>query len=133
MSAPTPITVIAIDDDADDLYMLERALAKVPLPLDILRFPTPDEAAEFFVKLAASDLPAPLDVVVFCDIKMPRINGFEIVEHLRSHKKFDGFRVYMLSSSNEPVDRSQAAGLGADGYYQKFPSVTVLTDLLTPR
>ena len=80
-----------------------------------------DDAVRHFARLCENQLFEPPACVVFCDIKMHRLNGFEVLRWLRAEPKLSGIRVVMLSGSNEEVDRERAAALGASEYLVKFP------------
>jgi CheY-like chemotaxis protein len=117
-----PICAILIDDDPDVLFLVERALKRTGRPVEVMAFACPQEALEFFERLAASDFPLPDPTIVFCDIRMPAINGFDVIERIRAIQKFDGLRIYLISMSFQLVDRARAVAVGVDGHLDKFPS-----------
>jgi CheY-like chemotaxis protein len=114
--------VVLVDDNEDDLFFIERELRKTELPLDLWRFDRPEEAKNFFTALLGSEFTVPKDLVIFCDIKMPRISGFELMAWLKQETRFHGARIYFLSGSNEPGDRDRARALQVAGYCVKFPT-----------
>jgi CheY-like chemotaxis protein len=67
---------------------------------------------------------------VFCDIKMPHRNGFEVLRWFRQQEKLAPIRFVMLSGSNETVDHERARELGADQYLVKFPPEKIFADLI---
>lgn len=119
-----------IDDDPDDRYLIEYGLKKTGVPIEVLSFADAEDALEFFERVARSSFPLPETLIVFCDVSMPRMNGFEVIERIRAQPKFDGARVYVLTTSTRPTDQEQAKAVGADGYLVKFPSTDIFAEVL---
>src|SRR5262249_44129110 len=59
--------------------------------------------------------------LVLLDINMPRMDGFELLERMRTEKMLDRVAVVMCSTSTYDEDISRAAALGASGYLTKPP------------
>jgi CheY-like chemotaxis protein len=124
------VMVVLIDDNPEDLFLVERAIGKTDLPLEVLPFESGEAAQEFFAHVDRATLPLPREIVILCDIKMPGVSGFDFVGWLKSKSRFGGARVYMVSGSNDPQDRAQAAELKVDGYCLKFPEPSVLRRII---
>lgn len=60
-------------------------------------------------------------MLAFVDLKMPFLNGFEVLEWIRENREFDRLCVVVLSSSSEPADVERAYAGGANGYLVKPP------------
>lgn len=66
-------------------------------------------------------------LLVLLDLKMPKINGFEVLEHMRTHEPCKSIPVVIFSSSREESDLAHAYGSGANGYVVKplnYPQYT---------
>jgi CheY-like chemotaxis protein len=61
----------------------------------------------------------PLPSLVLLDLKMPRLNGFEVLSWLRQQEPFRRVPVVVLTSSNHQVDVKRAYDLGANSYLIK--------------
>ncbi len=122
--------MIVVDDDPDDLFVFQWILKKTGVPVEIVPFTSSVEAADFFSRVARSRLPCPEDTIIFSDVKMPGLTGFDLLQQIRAHPEFRTTPVFMISGANEPLDRDQSHQLGANGYFQKFPTVTEFTELL---
>src|ERR1044071_3344582 len=72
----------------------------------------------------------PLPGCMFLDLKMPFVNGFEVLEWLRVQPAISDLNVVVLTSSPEARDRQRAAELGAKGYIVKPPSPQTLIEVL---
>lgn len=110
-----PIPVLIVDDSSSDRYLLTRDLQQIGLGDDIHEAVDGLEAFEFLAeydenkaKLGERFPP----VVIFLDINMPRMNGFEFLERfadLRSHAdKYDTMVVLMVSSSAHLKEKEAA-------------------------
>lgn len=68
---------------------------------------------------------------IFLDIKMPLQSGFDVLKWMRAEKSFDGTAAVIMSFSSEPSDIEMARSLGANAYFEKFPSEEQLLKLLS--
>ncbi len=72
----------------------------------------------------------PLPSVLLLDLKMPRLNGFEVLQWVRQESPFPYLPVVVLTVSEELRDISKAYALGANSFLIKPPSVGDLRDML---
>ena len=72
----------------------------------------------------------PLPCVIITDLKMPKLNGFELLKWLSHRPEFDRVPKLVLSSSSEQRDRDQAASLGTCGYFVKPGAIDDLVKLV---
>jgi chemosensory pili system protein ChpA (sensor histidine kinase/response regulator) len=54
-----------------------------------------------------------------CDIEMPRLDGYGVLEALRSHEDFEDLPILMLTSRRSDKHRMLAMNLGASAYFSK--------------
>jgi chemotaxis family two-component system response regulator Rcp1 len=90
------------------------------LPIDVHVVPDGQRAIDF-IDQSDKDPNAPCPHVLLLDINLPKADGFEVLRRLRESERCGKVPVLMISSSDSPSDRSQAAKLGA-GYFRKPPS-----------
>jgi CheY-like chemotaxis protein len=123
------LPVVVIDDNPDDVFLITRLLTKTALRNPRLEFTNPDEAVRYFLGMEEKhQTPAAL---VFCDIKMPVTDGFDVLAQLRELKTCLSLPIYMLSGSALEADKIKAADLGANGYLVKFPELDVLNNIVS--
>jgi two-component system response regulator len=119
--------VVLIDDNPDDLLLMKRALVKAGAANPIHTFPHAVPALQFLAaELATPPHPASCGAVVFCDLKMPDVDGFDFLRRIRAEKFSAAIRVIIVSGCALESDVEQARELGADGYLEKMPAGEVL-------
>jgi CheY-like chemotaxis protein len=87
------------------------------------------QAVEFLRNALGSDEQS-LPQTVFLDLKMPVLNGFEVLDWMRTQTFPATIQVIVLSGSEHPNDKDRAARLGAMDYLVKPVKVTDLHRLL---
>ena len=122
--------ILLIDDSHEDLFLCKRLLARAGVTHPIV---TVDGGEEAIVFLRAAVLPesnALLPLVIFCDVKMPGHNGFDVLRWIRSQRQLDRVPVYILSGADLESDGARAKELGASAYLVKFPTPDVFQRLI---
>ena len=131
MAAKTsPSVILVAEDDADDLYLLRRLLNKAGIKKPVISCRNGDEVISFLAAAAANREKAVRPCLVFLDIKMPKLDGFEVLRWIRKHATLRSLPVVMLSGSDEPQDIALATELGANRYLIKHPSSDVIAELV---
>jgi DNA-binding response OmpR family regulator len=105
------------EDNLPDAILVREAIKMENLPLEVHIAPDGERAIELLVN-AETDPDAPCPDVLLLDINLPRIDGFEVLRRVRASGKFKDVPVIVITSSDSPADRSEAARLGAR-YFQK--------------
>jgi CheY-like chemotaxis protein len=112
--------ILAVDDSDDDLYLLQRAFRKIGSFAPVLTVPDGEQAIAYFKGEAPfadrQQFPRP-DLVVL-DLKMPKMDGFEVLEWLRDHPQ-EHCRIVVFTSSLDDADRHRALDLGAHAFSVK--------------
>lgn len=113
-SLPQPI--LLVEDNPVDLDLTQRAFARRRFgnPVQVAR--DGEEALAWIGRWEAGE---PLPAVILLDIKLPRVNGLEVLRRLKSHGRFRTIPVVMLTSSSENTDLRTAYELGANSYIVK--------------
>jgi DNA-binding response OmpR family regulator len=105
-----------VEDSDDDAFFFARRLKKTTHVCDLRHVLNGAKAIELFsCKTEEAFLPQ----IVFIDLKMPIVSGFDLLEWMNAAKLPAGIDVYVLSGSNDTKDRSRASLLGATGYLVK--------------
>jgi len=130
--SPNEIVILLAEDDPNDVFFMQRALAKagINLPLHVVR--NGQEALEYLGGLGKfSDRAVfPLPSLLLLDLKMPFVDGFEVLAWARAQSALKQLPVVVLTSSAEDRDRQRAAELGANAYFVKPPTREMVTEIL---
>lgn len=115
--------IIAVDDNEDDNFMFARLLRRTGLGVPVETIENGEEATERIRQLLSAGTPP---LICFLDIKMPGLNGFDVLGWIRGQPALDQVPVIMLSSSDEAQDLRKAAKRGAQCFLKKHPSADEL-------
>jgi DNA-binding NtrC family response regulator len=119
----TPIqNILLIDDDIDDCDVFGQALQLVSNSLQ-LSYIHQSEAVLTAIAAFQPDL-------IFLDINLPRISGFDCLNEIQKSGKFANIPIIMYSSSDNPKEVHAAYGLGATLYFRKPSNFTQLVQSL---
>ena len=125
-------TILLVEDDANQVFLFERAFRKAQLtnPLCVAR--DGQEAIDFLNHQSnfsdRTHQPAPRFVLL--DLKMPRKNGFEVLEWIRQQPALKQLIVVVLTSSNLEADINRAYDLGTNSYLVKPGDFEALIELV---
>jgi CheY-like chemotaxis protein len=113
--------VLLVEDSPDDAALIQRAFKKSKITAQVMVARDGVEALDYLLAsgvYGARD-PDAMPTVVLLDLKMPKLDGFEVLRRLRSERRTAVLPVVMLSSSNEEQDIARAYTLGANSYVRK--------------
>jgi DNA-binding response OmpR family regulator len=111
------VFIVLVDDNPADVLLVREALSWHDVKSDLLVARDGDEAIRVLDEIDSHGLPCP-DLVVL-DLNLPRKNGFEVLQRIRSAGRCRTSPVAILSSSDALSDRKRADLLGASQYFQK--------------
>lgn len=114
------ITVMVVDDEPQIL-----TLVRVTLEDERLRIV---EAADGEEAIAVAEREVP--ELILLDVRMPRLDGFEVCRRLRQDARFHRTKIVMLTASGQERDRSRGLAAGADDYLTKPFSPLALLSLV---
>lgn len=115
------LRILIAEDEADDVTLLQRAFSKADTQAPVRFVRDGQEAIDYLQGVPPfEDRDAhPLPTMLVIDLKMPRMDGFEVLEWLRRHTELARPFIVVLTSSEQPGDVHRAYSLGADSYHVK--------------
>jgi CheY-like chemotaxis protein len=109
---------LLVEDSEDDAFFFKRTFQKSGVTCSLCHVTNGAEAVDFLENARSSE-PQNLPFAIFLDLKMPVLNGFEVLEWMRTQAFPSSIHVIVLSGSDYPEDKERAAGLGATDYLVK--------------
>ncbi len=109
----TSRSILLVEDNPDDEKLIIRALRRSNIANDIQVAHNGEEA----LNILFSDVPLP--AVVLLDIKLPKIDGLEVLRRLRASDRTRLLPIVVLTSSSEERDIIDSYNLGANSYVRK--------------
>ena len=120
--------LLLAEDSAHDVYFFERAVKRSGVECSLRH--VSDGAAAIQVLRESAAGQAGLPDLIFLDLKMPVMSGFEVLEWLREQTYNASIPVIVLSGSDQQADRERAVNLGAAAYLVKPISPETLSACL---
>jgi two-component system, response regulator len=109
--------VLLVEDSATDGKLLLRAFGKWNVVNEITVVRDGVEALDFLHGSGFEGRPLPS--LVLLDLKLPRIDGLEVLRRIREHERTRRVPVVVLTSSREDEDIMRSYALGANAYVRK--------------
>ena len=120
----TSAEILLVDDDRDDVEVALRAVRRESLDVRVRVASDGGEALELLgIGANGGGAPGLAPRVVFLDLKMPRVDGWEVLEKLRGHPATQRLPVVVLSWSGQQRDVERCYELGANSYLVKRTDV----------
>jgi CheY-like chemotaxis protein len=123
--------ILLVDDDPAGTELTLAALAIVDPSVSVASVADGEEALDYLFRRGAFAGRDPADPdVVLLDLKMPKVDGHEVLRQIRAEPRLRPLRVIVLTSSDRERDRALSRELGTDGYMVKPASIVDLIDEL---
>lgn len=121
MNIENSVEILLVEDNMSDAELTIRALKKKNLANNLVHLKDGAQALDF---IFAQGLYADRDLlktpkVILLDIKMPKVNGIEVLARIRSDERTKKIPVVMLTSSKEDPDIDECYRLGVNSYIVK--------------
>jgi CheY-like chemotaxis protein len=116
----TPKKILFVEDNANDIELTLTALEEYGLANEVVVVNDGEEALEYLrSKGKFADRPQGLPVVVMLDVKLPKVDGLQVLREMRADPFLKTIPVVMLSSSREEKDLLASYALGTSAYVVK--------------
>lgn len=108
--------ILLVEDNPVDIDLTRRAFKRRGLlsPLQVAR-----DGEDALERLEGWEHGQPVPAVILLDLKLPRVDGLEVLRRIRAHPRFGTLSVVVLTSSAETSDVQAAYAAGASSYIVK--------------
>lgn len=114
-------TVLLVDDDENDALLMQTAFQRAHFHPSLTVLTDGEQAIEYLKgdgEYGNRNL-HPWPCVMVLDLKMPKTNGFEVLQWAKDQRDLPHFPIIVMSSSSLQEDVQKAMSLGADSYIVK--------------
>jgi CheY-like chemotaxis protein len=108
------VNILLVEDDEVDVMNVKRAFSKNNIKNDLYVAGNGVEALDMLRTVIN-----PLPKIIILDINMPKMNGIEFLEELRSDENLKNILVFVMTTSNQDGDKIDAYNLNVAGYILK--------------
>ncbi|MBK8662519.1 MAG: response regulator [Ignavibacteriales bacterium] len=117
----TPVEILIVEDNPNDATLMLRALRKNHVSNNIKICEDGEEALNFLFSKGEFEGESILSTlkVIFLDLKLPKINGLEVLKEIRENESTHKMPVVVVTSSKEDPDIKAAYELGVNSYVVK--------------
>ena len=110
-------SILLVEDNPDDEALTIMALRKCGVVNEIVVKRDGAEAVSYLTQPVSADSPRP--ALVLLDLKLPKINGLEVLQQIRAIENTKLIPVVVLTTSNEDEDIVRSYSYGANSYVRK--------------
>jgi CheY-like chemotaxis protein len=121
-----PARIMLVEDSEGDVYIFQRAIRDAKILNDVLVFRDGKAALEHLM-----DQENPLPGIVFLDINMPMVSGFDVLKQLKAEPRLARIPVVMLTISQEEEDIIRSYDYGAVSFVTKTVRPENLLDIVS--
>ncbi len=114
------IPILLVEDDENDILITKRAFERYNLKNTLMVVRNGEEALDFIYQRGDyNDKSIPAPGLILLDINMPKMNGIEVLRHLKNDPDKKKIPVVMLTTSRREQDRIESYNLGVNSYIVK--------------
>ena len=125
-------TILLVEDNPDDIELTLRSLKKHNISNELIVKRDGQEALDYLFSEGAyaGGSANPQPTLILLDIKLPKLNGLEVLKRIRSDERTRTLPVVILTSSNEERDVIDGYNNGCNSYIRKPIDFTEFSDAI---
>ena len=128
VEANVDINVLLVEDNNGDVLLLKEACLRASLPYRLTRVYDGMEALEQLEQVRRKDTPA-FDLIIL-DLNLPRMDGREVIQHVRADVALTAIPLVILTSSISDQDVAISNGYPLEAYFVKPPTFNELVQVV---
>ena len=112
--------ILLVEDNVSDIELTRRALRKSHIANELVAVEDGQEALDYlFGNAEGAKKEKPLPTLILLDLKLPRVDGLQVLREIRAHETTKRLPVVILTTSSEEHDIIESYNLGANSYIRK--------------
>jgi CheY-like chemotaxis protein len=111
--------ILLVEDNPKDVLLTERAFKQSKIANELRVVRDGAEALEYLLGPGAGTAASPAPALVLLDLKLPKVDGLEVLRRIRQDERTRLLPVVILTSSDEEQDVLGSYGSGANSYIRK--------------
>ena len=116
----TPLSILLVEDDLAHAEITRRNLEEFAGDLgELVHVGDGQDAIDYLIEAGATRLPAALPQLILLDLRLPRVDGLEVLSHVKRSVALRHIPVVVLTTSEADADVRDAYRRGASGYLVK--------------
>lgn len=121
MTARQSILIMLVDDDEGHQLLIRENLRAGGIVNDVVQLVNGQDALDYLMRRGAYQDPAtsPRPGLILLDIRMPKMDGYAVLEKLKADPSLRSIPVLMLTSTDDQVEVNKCYALGANSYVVK--------------
>ncbi len=132
MQSGEGIPILLVEDDENDILITKRAFERYNFKNELYVVRDGEEALDYIYRRGDyQDEPVPTPGLILLDINMPRMNGIEVLRHLKNDPEKKRIPVVMLTTSRREQDKIESYNLGVNSYIVKPVDFNKFIDAVT--
>ena len=116
--------ILSVDDDPDDQFIFTDAVNEIAMDIECIT------ASNGFEALHYLESSVQMPSLIFLDINMPVMDGFDCLKLIKRNSRFKKIPVIIFSTSDNPSDKKRVENLGAEFFFTKTPDFKLLKEKL---
>jgi CheY-like chemotaxis protein len=128
-----PYVILMVDDDAEDCLLVRDALQEIRLEQDLRFVRDGEELFDYLYQRGEYENKrmAPRPDMILLDLKMPKMDGREVLRAMKSNPQFRRIPVVALTTSMSEDDVAFSYDMGVNSYVTKPVTFRALVDIMT--
>ncbi|MDB9340508.1 MULTISPECIES: response regulator [Cyanophyceae] len=128
----TNVTILMADDDHDDQILVREALAESQLPIDLYIVSNGEDLLDYLYNhgLYTDKSKAPRPGLILLDLNMPKKNGLEVLQDIKTDPILRSIPVIVLSTSEDKQEIYRTYDLGANSFITKPVKFAALVEIM---
>lgn len=132
LTNPTTEPILIVEDIESDIRLFQIALKRNGVTGPIQFVLDGQQAMDYLQGLPPYDdrQKCPFPHIIYMDLKMPRVNGFQLLRWIKNHKECSVVPLIVFTASSQDADIKEAYHLGANAYLVKPTNLNELIEMI---